>query len=468
MPQAVAWMKVKNAKLASRATQKNDIPPPIGQPQGLPPTSALAGNPGCPREWIYGRGNPLWLPQNRTLIIDNCSLKMETIMLDFDDAGTSTESFSSTASRRTYRTSHRKPTKKVVFPVSSSLDPISIGKKRPSASDIKIVGGQGYDLRQPIPVKYTPVRERFLSARKNFWIPNEIPMGEDKLQWNTGQLTEAEKWLFKTNISYLTAGDNLVPDNLVNAIFRHITANEMRQYLRHVVMEESNHIESYLFILESFGLDDKGQGQIFNLYQEMPELVEKVNWNLVFTNNVVNSDAPPGSPEANRALLEDLISYYVFEYLFFPLGFSQIFALARKGKLRNTAQQYSYIWRDETLHSSNGLWLIQQIIRENPGLWNAAMQKRVRAIINEAVKLETLHAHAVMPDGGIVGLPVLTYIEFARFTADNICTNLGLKPLFGIREHPMPWMSEYELNHEVNFFEGRVREYQTGTQLIWE
>ncbi|MEN8217387.1 MAG: ribonucleotide-diphosphate reductase subunit beta [Pseudomonadota bacterium] len=394
-------------------------------------------------------------------------------MLDFD--GSSNDDFSSstyhsTVPRRKSKPAHKKATRKekIIIPVSSSLDPITIGAKRPSADQIKIVGGRGYDLRQPIPVKYTAVRERFLDARKNFWTPNDIPMGEDKLQWNTGKLTEAEMWLFKTNISYLTAGDNLVPDNLVNAIFQHITANEMRQYLRWQMAEEANHVESYLFILESFGLDEQGQGQIFNLYQEMPDLVKKVNWNLTFSNNVVNSDAPIGSVEANRALLEDLISYYIFEYLFFPLGFSQIFALARKGKLRNTAQQYSYIWRDENSHSNNGLWLIKQIIQENPRLWDATMQKRARALVDEAIKLETAHAHAVMPDGGILGLPVNTYIKFAKFVGDKVCNNLGLKPLFGIREHPMAWISEYELNHEVNFFEGRVREYQTGSQLSWD
>lgn len=354
------------------------------------------------------------------------------------------------------------------LPVSTSLDPITIGTKRPSADDIKIVGGCGYDLRQPIPVKYSLVRQRFLDARKNFWIPNEIPLGEDKIQWNSGELTEAEMWLFKTNISYLTAGDNLVPDNLVNVIFQHVTANEMRQYLRWQMAEEANHVESYLFILESFGLDEQGQGQIFNLYQELPDLVKKVNWNLTLANNAVKSEAPIGSPEATRALLEDLLSFYIFEYMFFPLGFSQIFALARQGKLRNTAQQYSFIWRDETLHSSNAIWLIKQICRENPELWDATQKERARALINEAVKLETAHAHAVMPDGGILGLSLTSYINFAKFIADNISKNLGLKPLFGIRQHPLPWISQYELNHEVNFFEGRVREYQTGTQLNWD
>ena len=358
-------------------------------------------------------------------------------------------------------------TQKTPSPVSKTIDPISIGAKRPSADDIKIISGRGYDLRQPIPVKYQIVRERFLNARNNFWTPNDIPMGEDKLQWNMGNLTEAEMWLFKTNISYLTASDNLVPDNLTNAILSHITANEMLQYLRHQIFEEANHLESYLFILESFGLDEAGQGQIFNLYQEIPALTNKLNWNLTFTNKVVNSPAPLGSEEANRCLLEDLISYYVFEFLFFPLGFSQVFALARNGKLKNTAEQYAYIWRDENLHAINGIWLIRQIIKENPSLWDTLTQERARAIVDEAVRLETDYAHASMPDGGVIGMSVTTYIEFAKFMGDSICKNLGLTPLFNINTHPLPWMSEFELNKEKNFFESRVTEYRTGVNLQW-
>lgn len=352
--------------------------------------------------------------------------------------------------------------------IASSLNNISIGS-RPHSDDIKIVGGRNYDARQPIPVKYQAVRQRFLDARQNFWVPNDIPMGEDKLQWSQGVLNEAEMHMFTLNISYLTASDNLVPDNLDNAILERITANEMRQYFRWQIGEEANHIESYQFVLESFGLDEKGQGQIFSLYQKHNALVNKLNWNINFTNQVATSDAEIGSEEDNRNLLEDLISYYIFEFLFFPLGFSQIFALARQGKLRNTAQQYSYIWRDETLHSQNGLWLIQQIVMENPSLWDNSMRERTHAIIDEAVKLETAFAHATMPDGGIVGLSVTTYIEYAQFMANNVCRNFGLKPLFPqIKQHPMPWISEYELNRETNFFEGRVQEYRTGSGLNWE
>lgn len=346
----------------------------------------------------------------------------------------------------------------------NSLEKIQIG----GATDtIRIIGGRGYDIRQPLPVQYPEVRQRFLNARQNFWTPNDIPMGEDKLQWNTHQLTEAEEWLFKINISYLTAADNLVPDNITDAILCHITANEMRQYLRWQVAEEANHLESYLFILESFGLDEKGQGQIFNLYREVPALTQKLDWNIEFTRCVANCPHPYTTPEAKQAFLEDLLSYYIFEFLFFPLGFSQIFAMARQGKLKNTAEQYAYIWRDENLHAINTLWLIKQVISENPVMWNVRVRERARAIVDEAVKLETAYAHASMPNGGILGLSVESYSRFAQFMGDRICEHLGLPPLFNIGSHPLPWMTEFELSKEKGFFETRVMEYRKGAALTW-
>ena len=110
-------------------------------------------------------------------------------MLDFDD---SLESITNTTTINAYRrrssANQSKTPTKAKKVIASSLDPITIGAKRPHADDIKIIGGCGYDLRQPIPIKYPQVRERFLNARRNFWTPNDISMGEDKLQWNTGQL----------------------------------------------------------------------------------------------------------------------------------------------------------------------------------------------------------------------------------------------------------------------------------------
>ena len=156
---------------------------------------------------------------------------------------------------------------------AASTSKITVGS---DGGKVLLIGGEDYDVRQPLPVKFSMIRKRFIHSRSNFWLPNEIGMGDDKIQWLSGHLTEAESHMFKLNISYLTASDNLVPDNLVNAILPYISCNEMRQYLRWQIAEEANHIESYLYILESLGLDEKSQGKIFKLYEETPELLKKL------------------------------------------------------------------------------------------------------------------------------------------------------------------------------------------------
>jgi ribonucleoside-diphosphate reductase beta chain len=352
---------------------------------------------------------------------------------------------------------------------AASTSKITVGGD--SGGDVLLIGGKGYDVRQPLPVRFPLIRKKFLNTRSNFWLPNEIGMGDDKSQWLGGKLTDSEAWMFKLNISYLTASDNLVPDNLVNAILPYISCNEMRQYLRWQIAEEANHIESYLYILESLGLDEKSQGKIFKLYEETPELLKKLNWNIDYSNALLeqksrdpfNQSQPPIT-----LILENLISYYIFEFLFFPLGFSQIFALARSGKLRQTAQQYSYIWRDETNHSSNSLWMIKRIKREHPNSWNDKMKETAKSIISYAVTLEDEYARASMPDGGINGLSISSYRKFIRFMANRAASALELEKMYTQDDHPLKWMSDYEMNHETNFFEGRVKEYQTGVILTWE
>jgi ribonucleoside-diphosphate reductase beta chain len=353
---------------------------------------------------------------------------------------------------------------------ASSTSKITVGSSSES-SDVLLIGGQGYDVRQPLPVRFPLIRKRFINTRSNFWLPNEIGMGDDKLQWLDGKLTESEQWMFKLNISYLTASDNLVPDNLVNAILPYISCNEMRQYLRWQIAEEANHIESYLYILESLGLDEQSQGKIFKLYEETPELLNKLNWNIEYSNALLEQhckDPLKKYPPPIQLILENLISYYIFEFLFFPLGFSQIFALARAKKFRQTAQQYSYIWRDENNHSSNTLWMIKRIQREHPYSWNEQIKEKAKTIISYAVTLEDEYARASMPNGGISGLSISSYRKFIRFMANRAAFSLSLDKMYTPYEHPLPWMSDYEMNHETNFFEGRVKEYQTGSILKWE
>lgn len=57
--------------------------------------------------------------------------------------------------------------------------------------------------------------------------------------------------------------------------------------------------------------------------------------------------------------------------------------------------------------------------------------------------------------------------EYVQYIADRRLERIGLKPLYRSK-NPFPWMSEtIDLNKEKNFFETRVNEYQSASNLTW-
>jgi len=68
---------------------------------------------------------------------------------------------------------------------------------------------------------------------------------------------------------------------------------------------------------------------------------------------------------------------------------------------------------------------------------------------------------------GILGLTPETLKDYIQFIGDLRLTAIGLPKAFNAK-NPYPWIDEFTQGSmiEVNFFEGTVREYQTGT-LEW-
>jgi ribonucleoside-diphosphate reductase beta chain len=59
--------------------------------------------------------------------------------------------------------------------------------------------------------------------------------------------------------------------------------------------------------------------------------------------------------------------------------------------------------------------------------------------------------------------------EYIRFIADRRLIQLGLKPIYGVKNNPLPWL-DWVLNGDTmsNFFEKRVTDYnQDGMSGEW-
>ncbi|MFC3123694.1 ribonucleotide-diphosphate reductase subunit beta [Pseudoroseomonas globiformis] len=348
----------------------------------------------------------------------------------------------------------------------TGLGQIDHGAARISVDDKAMINCRA-DVNQLLPMKYRWAWEKYLAACNNHWMPTEISMQADIALWKSRDgLTEEERRSIKRNLGFFATSESLVANNIVLAIYRHLTNPECRQYLLRQAFEEAVHTHTFQYIVESLGLDE---GELFNMYREVPSITGKAEWALRYTQNLSNPDFQTGSLEADQAFVRDLVAFYVvFEGMWFYTGFAQILSLGRRGKMVGIAEQYQYILRDESIHLNFGIDVINQIRAENPRIWTAEFTAEIRTMLKEACELEVAYGRDTMPRG-FLGLNAALCEQYMHFITNRRCTQLGLQPLFPETENPFPWMSEVmDLKKEKNFFETRVIEYQNGGALSWE
>ncbi|AOS98634.1 Ribonucleoside-diphosphate reductase subunit beta [Microbulbifer aggregans] len=398
----------------------------------------------------------------------------ETLTKEVSEPGAAYESHSAPASPAAQSTVSTAPASDAVEAARAAiadLDPapgleeLEMGAARIQVDEKRIINCRA-DLNQLVPFKYDWAWQKYLDGCANHWMPQEVNMNKDVSMWKDPEgLTEDERRIVEYSLGYFSTADSLVANNLVLAIYRHITNPECRQYILRQSFEEAIHTHAYQYCVESLGMDE---GEVFNMYREVPSVAKKAAWSLSHTQSIGDPTFKTGTPESDQELLRNLIAFYaVTEGIFFYCGFTQILSMGRRNKMTGVAEQFQYILRDESMHLNFGIDVINQIKLENPHLWTIEFQQEVTQMILEGMELEVAYARDTMPRG-VLGMNANMMEEYLHFIANRRLSQLGLKEHFPGAQNPFPWMSEImDLRKEKNFFETRVIEYQTGGALQW-
>ncbi len=336
--------------------------------------------------------------------------------------------------------------------------------KRVNADEKRLLNCTKVDVNQLMPLKYHWAWEHYLNGCANHWMPTEVPMAKDIEMWKSNRLSQDERLLIMRNLGFFATAESLVGNNIVLAIFKHVTNPEARQYLLRQAFEEAIHTHTFHYIVESLALDP---GEIFNMYNENEAIRKKDEFEMHLTAEVLRTDFSTDTFEGKQKFLENLIGYYIImEGLFFYSGFAMILSLHRQNKMTGIGEQFQYILRDETTHLNFGIDLINTIKEENPEIWTSEFQQYIVSRIKQAVILEYEYAKNCLPKG-ILGLTAKMFEDYVGFIADRRLERIGLKPIY-FTPNPFPWMSEViDLGKEKNFFETRVTEYQSAGSLSW-
>jgi ribonucleoside-diphosphate reductase beta chain len=329
-----------------------------------------------------------------------------------------------------------------------------------------IINNSKTDPNKILPIRYPWAREYYKAAIANNWTPEEVSMQKDVEQWkSTRVLSDGERRLILWNLGFFSTAESLTANNIVLAVYQHVTNPESRQYMLRQAFEEAIHTDTFIYCCDSLGLDPE---EIYNMYLRIPSIQEKDAFVVDLTKTVFEPGFSTEGAANIQRFVHDLIGYYVImEGIFFYAGFAMMLALKRQNKMVGIGEQFEYIMRDESLHLAFGCDLINTIKAENPEIWTDAFKEEIGRLIDQAVKLEQRYAYDACPDG-LLGINAEQFASYVEYVADRRLDRLGLPKRYN-RENPFPWMSQAtDLAKEKNFFETRVTEYQTGAALAWD
>ncbi len=314
------------------------------------------------------------------------------------------------------------------------------------------------------------------AQENNNWAPEEIQVGGDVADYKDPTLDPRHKHLFESVMAQLTTFDILRGDEIAECLLPIFQPAEIKHFLKRMAWEEGLHTRSYRYVIENLGIPL----EIYDRYKTVPEFDARVQMCgdmsaplFALLSQVYNEDTRIHrlSTDQKQDILRSMVFYFlIFEGAWFWVSLlGPIQQLARLGRFKGAAEQFSYIARDEQQHVGFGIQLIREFMDQHPECLTKAFLEQVYRDATQAMALEEAYIQHCLKDGPILGYSVPEHVATAKYFTNLRMGSVGLSAPFPDAYHAFPWMSEQmELKKEKNFFETRVTEYQAGGALSFE
>ena len=302
----------------------------------------------------------------------------------------------------------------------------------------------------------TPEHRMFLAeCNEAFDEFEEVPLGADIKDWQSGHLTDAEKGLLTQIFRFFTQSDVEVGDNYLKRYIPIFQPLEVQMMMAAFTNMETVHIDAYALLLKTLGMP-KTEFAAFRDYEEMHSKADYMHTFGVGTvSDVARTLAMFGAFTEGMALFA---------------SFAMLLNFPRRNKMNGMGQIVSWSVRDESLHCEGIVKLYHAWDRET-GAVTRAVRDDITDVAMTMVELEEKFVDLAFELGDIEGMGPADIKSYVRYIADWRLTQLKLTPAFGyfaqeessyrqIRPHPLPWLVE-SLNgvEHANFFEQRATEY---------
>ena len=330
---------------------------------------------------------------------------------------------------------------------------MSVAKK--TKSEIIQPKKMGLLVENPVykPFRYPWCYDAWLTQQRIHWLPEEVPLGDDVKDWQKN-LTPAEKNLLTHIFRFFTQADVEVN----NCYLRHYTTvfkpTEVLMMMTAFAAMETVHIAAYSHLLDTIGMPETE----YSAFLQYKEMKDKYDYMQGFD---VKS-------KHNIAMTMAVFSAFT-EGLQLFASFAILLNFPRFNKMKGMGQIVTWSVRDETLHCNSMIRLFKDFIKEEPQIWNDKLKKEIVDACKTIVEHEDAFIDLAFQMGPLQGLTANEIKQYIRFIGNRRLEQLGLDPIYDVKENPLKWLDTM-LNgvEHMNFFEGRATEYsKASTKGTW-
>jgi len=297
------------------------------------------------------------------------------------------------------------------------------------------------------PMQYEWAFEAFKLQHQMHWIPEEVPLHDDVLDWQR-KLSEEEKNLITQIFRFFTQADCDIQDAYLDKYIPVFKPYEVRMMLSTFAAVEGIHMHAYSLLLDTIGMPETE----YKAFTEYEAMVAKHDYMLEF------------NTKSKSGIAKSLAVYSGFtEGMQLFSSFAILLNFTRFGKMNGMGQIITWSIRDESLHVDSMIKLFRAFIQEHPRVWTKQVKEEIYEIAQKMVFLEDKFIDLAFEMGGVEGLTPKEVKEYIRYITDRRLIQLGLKGHYNQRTNPIPWL-EWMLNapEHTNFFENKSTEYAKG------
>jgi ribonucleoside-diphosphate reductase beta chain len=293
------------------------------------------------------------------------------------------------------------------------------------------------------PFRYPWAYEFWRRQQQIHWLPEEVPLGEDVKDW-ASKLTDQERNLLSQIFRFFTQSDVEVNDNYMERYGRVFKPIEVKMMLSAFSNMETVHIAAYALLLETIGMPESE----FSAFLQYKEMRDKHDYMSRF------------GVETPSDILRTVAMFGAFtEGLQLFASFAMLMNFPRFNKMKGMGQIVSWSVRDESLHCEGMIKLFHAFAKES-GALDQSVKDDIVECCRHVVGLEDAFIDLAFELGPVEGMTAADIKAYIRYIADWRLGQLQLPKLYGVGEHPIPWLTAI-LNgvEHANFFEARATEY---------